>query len=89
MSNRRSQEGRVTRLEAALGTTGQLTAAEAAELERLEREYAARFPDPIDAWSMDQLDDYLFTFSTGADGLAPRLDELRKRNGFFDRMAEN
>jgi hypothetical protein len=79
----RDARARVDRLEAKLRPPAppfaSLSAWERRELVELEADYRARFPGDVDEWSREQLDDFLGTYATGHDGVAPRLAELRRR----------
>ena len=67
---------RVRELEGAAGAP--LSGLERRELAELEREYQARFPGEVETWSQEQCDEFI-AYSTGRDGLAARLGELRRR----------
>lgn len=65
--------------------TGRLSKAELVELATLEAEHDRMFPVDIDEMSAAQLDDAL-DYLIGRVGSSQRLDQLRRRNGFFEDM---
>lgn len=67
--------------------TGKLNKAELVELATLEAEHDRFFPVPVDEMDGTQVDDAI-DYLVGRVGSTERLEQLRRRNGFFDDMEE-
>jgi hypothetical protein len=74
--NWRDAKSRIERLELAAGVHGPPGLGEAAELRKLELDYAARFAGEVDSWSDETVANYL-AFQSSEQ--AARLGHLRHR----------